>query len=86
MTIIISAILTSLIICYLVSRYYERYLSQYRAAWLKQRQIILFQLQRIEELETEREMLHGAAVKALSMPAAEDYLEASGLRLTIWRN
>lgn len=86
MIIIIAAILTSLIICYLVSRYYERYLSQHRAAWLKQRQIILFQLQRIEELETEREILHGVAVKALSTPAAEDYLEVSGLGLTVWRN
>lgn len=83
----ITAILTNLIICYLISRYYERYIRQYQAVWLKQRQVILFQFQRIEELEIERETLHQAAVEALAdLPRIEERYEAGGMGIVTWRN
>lgn len=87
MTIIIAAVLTNLIICYFLSRYYEQWLDQYREAWLKQRQTIYFQFQRIEELETERERLHEVAVKALpELPRIEEYHEVGGIWIVVRRN
>lgn len=83
MLIIISAILTTLIICYLLSRYYERHLSRYQEAWLKQQWVIFWQFQRIEELENgwqaerireleeERARLHFQLLAHLSEPGQQ---------------
>jgi hypothetical protein len=85
-TTIITASLISLICCYLISRAYEDQLDWYRNAWQWQQQVNLFQVQRIEELEVERERLHEVAVMALSVPNVEDYFEAGGLEIVTWRN
>lgn len=87
---LITVILTSALICftccYLISRAYEAQIDWYRSTWQRQRQTIFFQFARIEELEIERETLHGIAVKALSVPDVEDYHEAGGVEITVWRN
>jgi hypothetical protein len=85
-TTIITASLISLICCYLISRAYEDQLDWYRNAWQRQQQLNLFQVQRIEDLEVERERLHEVAIRAWAVPNVEDYFEAGGLEIVTWRN
>jgi hypothetical protein len=87
---IIAAILTAAIIniifLSLIIRHYQEQAGLCRDAWERQRQTIFFQFARIEELEVEKEILHGVAVRALDVPDVEDYHEVSGLEFATWRN
>jgi len=85
-TIIIASALMSLICLLLIRQHYQEQLALYRDAWQRQRQTIFFQFQRIEELEIEKETLHQVAVRALAVPDVEEYHEAGGLEIAVWRN
>jgi hypothetical protein len=85
-TTIITVSLISLICALLIRQHYQDQLDWYRNAWQRQQQLNLFQFQRIEELEVEREMIHEVAIRAWAVPNVEDYFEAGGLEIVTWRN